>query len=254
MVWKRPERRDVVLVGGGAFVVATTARLVNLVEFAIAGLSSPTETLVVLVEFWRPVLVLWAVLSLLGLFAVASRRRFAAGSEAVDPEPNEGRIEVVEHAGTTSDALEALLERAESVLQSQLSVLADTDDKAVRTVRVEVVLLGVVASAAQFTSATLPTNVWMRLGGVCFVGSIVAGIFTYSTSSPDFGPGPAYVREPTDEGDSTASVYLQLIRGYGEAIAHNRTVVNVSARCLFLTQSLLVAGLVFGGVGVVTAV
>ncbi|MFC4447514.1 hypothetical protein [Halorussus aquaticus] len=90
----------------------------------------------------------------------------------------------------------------------------------------------------------------MKTGGALVIGSIVAGVFTYSTSSPDFGPGPTYVHANFEDGDGRTDIYVELLEGHNEAIAHNRGQVNDSGRYLFVTQILLVGALVLGGIGV----
>lgn len=86
---------------------------------------------------------------------------------------------------------------------------------------------------------------------VLLVGPIVAGIFTYSTSPPDFGPGPKYVHSDFESGGANDEVYLELLQGYDEAISHNRNAIADSAKYLFVVQTSLVGSIVVGFVGVV---
>lgn len=175
----------------------------------------------------------------------------ADDSDATETEdPSFREMEVTNWPETKTESLERTLDRAESILEGQLMVLTDTDDKAIKTVRIGIVLLGVAASSSRLVPETVPTNVWMKAGGLLVVGSIVVGIFTHSTSSPDYGPGPDYVRSDIESGATNEDVYLELLHGYKDAIANNCRMVNDSSRYLFATQVLLVAGIVVGSIGV----
>jgi len=234
------------------FVVSVVFRLTGFIELFWGALTSARETVDAVVSFWWPLICTWVVLCGVVLsLDYTLRQRFPIGdSLSEDEEVHFEELDVPDHPRTKTETLERTLDRAESVLTEQLRVLSDTDDKAVRTVRAEVILLGAIASAAQITQQAIPVNIWMKTGGALVVGSIVAGVFTYSTSSPDFGPGPKYVHSNFEDGDGRTDIYVELLEGHNEAIAHNRGQVNDSGRYLFITQILLVGGLVSGGIGV----
>lgn len=178
-----------------------------------------------------------------------------SGSDASDSDNERSfrEIEVVNWPNTKTESLERTLDRAESVVDGQLSTLADVDDKAIRTVRLAVVLLGVVVSITGVAPEAVPVNTWTKSGVALLVGSVAAGIFTYSTSPPDFGPGPKYVHSNIAAGDANDDVYLELLHGYDDAIAHNRDAITDSARYLFVVQTLLVGGILVGLVGCLLA-
>lgn len=165
-------------------------------------------------------------------------------------EPSFGELQIVNGPTTKTESLERTLDRAESILGKQLTILADTHGRAVRTVRVEVVLVGAIASVAQITPDRVPMNGWLEAGGVLLIGSIAVGIFTSGSSSPDFGPGPNYVRSNLDAGDPNTDVYLRLLQGYSEAISYNNDVVSNSATYLFVAQGLLIGSVTLGSIGV----
>lgn len=175
----------------------------------------------------------------------------ASSSDATGTDdPSFREIEVVNWPETKTESLERTLDRAESILEAQLTYLSDTHDKAVRTVRIEIVLFGVIATSWQFVPNTGPVNVWMKVGGTLVVGSIVAGILTSSSPSPDYGPGPGYVRSNIEAGETNEDVYLELLHGYREAISTNRNIVNDSTKYLFVMQVLLATGIVVGSIGI----
>lgn len=191
--------------------------------------------------------------NLLRVVLAALVPRTATEESELDGDPSFDELDVVNSPTTKTESLERTLDRAESVLENQLALLSDTDDKAVQTVRIEMVLVGVIVSIAQITAKPIPVNIWMRLGGVLVIGSIIAGVFTYSSSSPDFGPDPNYVYSNFESGDTNEDVYLELLQGYDEAISYNSDVVNDSAKHLFVTQGLLIAGIIVGVSGVIFA-
>lgn len=154
----------------------------------------------------------------------------------------------IDHELQDEDGLHAALERSQSVLEHQLEALPDLDTKAVWTVRLEIVLLGVLASAMGTTGFEF-TGVWSKLGGVSLVCSIVTGVFTYSASRPDAGPGPRSVYSLAVSKAAAPAWYLKLLDGYDEAIEYNGTVIDHNARYLFRTQFLFTLGVVFIALG-----
>lgn len=199
---------------------------------------------------------LWrTVLRVVGPFASAVVDAVGRGGSVPESEtegPSFDELDVLNGPTTKTESLERTLDRAESILEKQLAILADTHDRAVRTVRVEVVLLGAIASVAQITPDRVPMNAWLQAGGVLLIGSIAVGIFTSGSSSPDFGPGPSYVRSNIDSGDPNTDVYLRLLQGYSEAISYNNDVLSDSATYLFVSQGLLIGSVALGSIGVLT--
>lgn len=158
----------------------------------------------------------------------------------------------VDPAGQNEEGLQTALERSQSVLEHQLEALADLDSKAVWTVRLEVVLLGVFASAARM-AADVPSNVWMKVGSGLFIASMIVGVFTYSVTDPDVGPGPDSLAGLVATKAGEAEWYLTLLDGYGAAIAHNRAVLRDNARYLLWTKLLFVAGVLATALGTLRA-
>lgn len=174
----------------------------------------------------------------------------ATGNREVDGERSFREIEVVNSPKTKTESLERTLDRAESVLEGQLADLAVIHERAIRTVRIEAVLLGALGSVAQLTPSGLPANSWVTVSSLLLVASIIAGIFTSGSTSPNYGPGPGYVKSNFESGDTNEDVYLELLQGYREAISYNSGVVNDSATHLFVTQALFVAAIVSGSIAI----
>lgn len=159
----------------------------------------------------------------------------------------------IEPAGQDEDGLQAAIERSQSVLEHQLEALADLNSKAVWTVRLEVVLLGVLASTVQSHPSVLATP-WTLVGSLLLACSILVGIVTYSTSRPDVGPGPGSVRSLASTKADAVEWYLELLDGFVVAIDYNEAVIDHNATYLFRTQLLFALGVSTVAVGVALSV
>lgn len=148
------------------------------------------------------------------------------------------------------EALRVAREESRAVLDHQLALLNDLDDKAMRTVRTAVILLGILVSAAGIagpdTIATLPRTSTLFFGagiGGLF-GTIFAGIGTYTTSDMEFGIGPVH-RDEVVSWEYSEREYLGLVlAGYDEWTSEMRAVTADNANFVFRTQLFLVASLV----------
>jgi hypothetical protein len=90
-------------------------------------------------------------------------------------------------------AIRTQREEARTVLDHHIQLSNDIDGKAMRTVRVEIILLAALVSAAQFVGPESQfINPLTKYGTMFVVLSLMTGIATYSYSSPDFGTGPQY--------------------------------------------------------------
>ena len=144
---------------------------------------------------------------------------------------------------------EVTYEEARAVLEAQRETLSDMDTKAVRTVRLTVVLLGVLLSAWRVKSG-LFEPVFATTGGVALVGSLAAGTFTYSESDLYFGPSKEYLEQLTDGDFEERSWDHDLLYTFGVWIAENREEVQFYGRLLFTTQVLLLLGIGLLGLAV----
>lgn len=106
-----------------------------------------------------------------------------------DGAPDEAPVQ-----STAIEALRNARKESRTVLDEQIRLLNDIDDKAMRSVRTAVVFLGIIISAIQVSGGVqnVPDpDTWVFRLSATGVGlliiSIVAGILTYSVSSPNFG-------------------------------------------------------------------
>lgn len=202
-------------------------------------------------DFWLPILASSLIL-LLPIYAIIHLLWDDSGSD--EEVSKKWRFDEIDYRLQDTETLETALAHLQLIIENQLETLADIDDKAVRTVRVQVILLGAIASAAQIASRTIHVNLWMKLGGVFLLSSIIAGIFTYTVSDGRSGPRPEDVSRILATRTSKPRVYLRLLEKHREAIAENREILEDNGRYIFYTQMLLVLGILSGGIGVLLAI
>lgn len=139
--------------------------------------------------------------------------------------------------------LETTYENARAVLEAQRETVANIDEKALRTVRLTVLLGGGFASAYSITGISLD-GFWVLLGSTFLVASLVSGVLTYEESSLYLGPGEAYLRQLVDDDFQETPWHRDLIETYATWVGENRTQVRSNARYLFATQMFLACGVV----------
>lgn len=138
---------------------------------------------------------------------------------------------------------EVTYQEARAVLEAQRETISDVDTKAVRTVRITVVLVGVVLSAWKLEFG-LFDPVFGTLSATAFVGSIASGLFTYSEADLYLGPSKKYVEQLAD-GDFEKRPWREdLLYTLGTWIAENKEEIRFYGRMLFVTKSLLLLGIV----------
>jgi hypothetical protein len=139
--------------------------------------------------------------------------------------------------------LETTYENARSVLEAQRETVSDIDEKAMRTVRLTVLLGGGFASAYGITGISLD-GFWALLGSTFLVASLVSGVLTYEETSLYLGPDEAYLGQLVSDDFREVPWHRDLIETYAAWIGENRTQVRSNARYLFVTQSFLACGVV----------
>jgi hypothetical protein len=145
---------------------------------------------------------------------------------------------------------EVTYREARAVLEAQRETLADMDTKAVRTVRITVVLAGVVFSVGRLELG-LFDPLFATFSAIAFLGSLATGLYTYSQADLFLGPNKAYIEQLTDGDFENSSWREDLLYTFGAWIEENRAEIGFYGRLLSLSQSLLVVGVVSLGVAVV---
>jgi hypothetical protein len=138
---------------------------------------------------------------------------------------------------------EMTYEEARAVLEAQRETLSDMDTKAVRTVRITVVLIGALLSAWRIETE-LFEPLLAGAGGLALVGSLVVGAFTYSESDLYLGPNKEYIRRLADGDFDEGNWQVNLLHNLGGWIAENGAEIRLNSHLLSVTQILFVGGTV----------
>lgn len=146
--------------------------------------------------------------------------------------------------GTDVETLRTTREEARLVLDHQLQVLNEIDRKAIRTVQVVLVLLGLVGTTATVVEVRHLLNP-LSLGGLLsLVGALVLGLLTYTASNPETGVGSRYLQDSLEEAYEELEWLAVLLKGYGEWLDRMERINARNARLLTWTQTLTVLGVV----------
>lgn len=154
-------------------------------------------------------------------------------------------------AGRSDDPYQMQIGESRCVLDHQIAKLRDIDDKALRTVRIAMIFLGIVLSVAQFRGVRVFVNGWTLVGGSLLVASIGFGVLTYTASKPDFGPGPSYVDRLLNSDPDTEEWRKTLLEGFGDWMEYTKEINVKNARWLLVTQLCLICGVLMISVGIV---
>lgn len=142
-------------------------------------------------------------------------------------------------------------EEARTVLDHQISILNDIDNKATKTVRITALILGIVVSAPSIIkNPNTYINTFTEWGVVGLVLSIALGMFTYSTSSPDLGPNSEDINRLLDNKYREDKWLVLLLDSYEDWIDRTQRVNRFNGVYLALTQISLIMSLILLAIGV----
>jgi hypothetical protein len=166
-------------------------------------------------------------------------------NESEDRADQEGETSV---RGTPSVLASAVSESRE-VLDHELEIRAELDDKAVWSVRTAVIVLGLVISAGSITTPPKSSFPWYSLaligvGVTALLSSLIVGVSVsiYTSDIPGIGPKRRM--------DAHLGVYdepewlARLLVDYHAAIGKQQRLNNKANRVLSMTQLLVVGGAV----------
>lgn len=153
--------------------------------------------------------------------------------------------------GWSDMRLEVAYGEPRSVIESQRDVISDIDDKAIRTVRLNALIVGIVVAAAQLAGASLFHFPILTGGTVSLFLSLGAGLITYSESDLYLGPNRTYIEQISANEFNGGSWETDLLLRMGDWIEATRRDIEWNGRLLFLTQTLLFLGLTGIGLSVV---
>ncbi|MBX0323865.1 hypothetical protein EGH21_12575 [Halomicroarcula sp. F13] len=135
-------------------------------------------------------------------------------------------------------------EEARTVLDHQISILNDIDNKATRTVRITAVILGIIVSAPSvIENPNTFVNPFTKWGIAGLVLSISLGMFTYSSSSPDLGPNSSDINRMLDNKYRDDEWLVILLDSYEDWIDRTQQVNQFNGIFLALSQLSLITSL-----------
>lgn len=160
---------------------------------------------------------------------------------------------VVERDEEAEPAIETLgISRVESraVLDHQIDLLNEIDDRALRTVRTSIVVLALLVSAGQIAGTSRIRSLrWLPVtaaaaAAVLFVVAILVGMAIYSVSHVPYGIGPTHRTEARDGGYSERKWLTLLMDEYDDWSLELLELTENNARWLAYAQGSFVLGTV----------
>lgn len=130
---------------------------------------------------------------------------------------------------------------ARAVIEAQNRAMTDIDDKAVRTVRLDAILLGLLVTGIQFAPDVIDDTL-LGVAFVLLVTSTACGVITYNESSLYVGPRGEYVEALSRVDFQDPPWEQDLLETMAGMMAANYQTVQRNARWLTVTQATLVAG------------
>ena len=140
---------------------------------------------------------------------------------------------------------EVTYQEARTVIDHQIDTLSDIDDKALRTVRLTVVLVGVLATAIELNVVQNLDDTLLVVGGGMLFLSMLIGMTTYGESDLYLGPNKSYINTLADSDFDDETWDEDLLTTMGEWIEDNYNEISWNARLLTYTQAALLTGLLF---------
>lgn len=146
-----------------------------------------------------------------------------------------------------------LLDRYERMIHMQVATVNDIDEKAVTTMRIVVLLLGILLTVVTFLFdgrfTRIPTSSFVPIilvtsGVVGLVSALGSCLFTSLSSRTLIGPKAALGEVLASNRVTLRDYQSHLLGGYAMAIATNRTVIRTNSRRLRNTFLMMLYGIV----------
>lgn len=131
---------------------------------------------------------------------------------------------------------------ARAVIDAQNSTMADIDNKAMRTVRLNAVLLGLLVTGLQFAQDMFH-NGTLEIAFGFLIASTVFGVVTYNESNLYLGPQGKYIEDLAGDEFRDPPWEEDLLETMAGMIAENYDDIRRNSGWLTATQAALVLGI-----------
>lgn len=171
------------------------------------------------------------------------------------PDDSDGGGEQFEHHHDV-ESLRLAHREARTVLDHQIQTFADIDDKAAKTFRLDVILIGLLLTAGTFLTRadSLSVDPYINLLTVVSVFSLIASfviaILTCSITGIETGVGPADVDRLIEHRYTETEWLILLLLGHAGWIAANERQNRAGARYLMMSHGALIVGVLCAFLGV----
>lgn len=141
-------------------------------------------------------------------------------------------------------ARRTLLEEARQTKDQQLGQINTIDAAAVRTVRIALLLLGLLVGGSRLSSV-LNLGLFGTLGMGSLVGALLTGLFVYGTSQLFIGSSLDELEVDYGEDSAQELAHDKLINEYEDGLRTNRKILHLNGFVLAVARSLLALSIVF---------
>jgi hypothetical protein len=141
---------------------------------------------------------------------------------------------------------------ARAVLDAQNATIADIDGKAIKTVRFNAILIGLLLTGERIAGPGVFHPQILHFALASLVCSTVVGIATYNESNLYLGPGGRYFEFAVEHTAADERWDADLVEGFAGMILENDETLQWNASLLAITQATLILGIV--GAVVATAI
>ncbi|WP_420182123.1 hypothetical protein ACNO8S_14040 [Haloarcula sp. KBTZ06] len=136
-------------------------------------------------------------------------------------------------------------EEGRSVLEAQKSDIDDIDDKALRTVRITAILLGVGATGTRVIKVSNINKSIATVSLISFLLSLIFGVIVYNESNEVIGPKSSYLAR-LRQNNMSAPWEQDLLVQFEGWIDDNQTIVEFNGYLLIACQLFFILGVAFG--------
>lgn len=150
----------------------------------------------------------------------------------------------------TSERHETAYYEARAILEAQQETIRDTDDKALRSSRLAVVLVGAVITATQPGVIELSTP-FATVGAILFLLAFIGGMFTYDDTKVYVGPNRRYIKRMEENNLEKALWDEDLLLNLRSLIKENQPFVDRNKNLLSVVQGMLATGVILVAVSAV---